>query len=214
MALYRHYKGPFYKTLGVAKHSETQEEFMVYETLYDSPGGRLWVRPRAMFEGHLELDGKSTLRFAPFRPEILQIDHAKAEDLKCLAPLAHKLFKWHEKELMNTFENHSRFFLLTAKIDGNLVGFKVGYELDRSKFHSWLGGVDPDYRRFGVATLLMEEQHAWAKASGYRFIQTKTKNEFRNMLRLNLKHGFEISGLETSASNGEMKIVLRKKLTD
>lgn len=46
---YRHYKDKLYRVLGVAKHSETREELVVYETLYDSPGGRLWVRPKAMF---------------------------------------------------------------------------------------------------------------------------------------------------------------------
>lgn len=214
MPLYRHYKGPFYKSIGVAKHSETLEEFMVYETLYESPGGRLWIRPKEMFEGRVEIDGASKARFAHYRPEIMRIDHATEDDLKAIAPLAHRIFESREKELIETYRKHSRFFLLTAKIDGRTVGFKAGYELDRSKFYSWLGGVDPEFRRFGIATRLMEEQHAWAKNNGYKSIVTKTKNKFRNMLRLNLSHGFEISGFETSTRTGAMKIVLRKTLGD
>ncbi len=44
---YRHYKEKDYLVLGVARHSETEEEFVVYRPLYDEFG--LWVRPREMF---------------------------------------------------------------------------------------------------------------------------------------------------------------------
>ncbi|MBH0196831.1 MAG: DUF1653 domain-containing protein [Nitrospira sp.] len=45
---YRHYKGQEYEVLGVARHSETEEEFVVYRALYGEFG--LWVRPLGMFE--------------------------------------------------------------------------------------------------------------------------------------------------------------------
>lgn len=45
--LYRHYKGKHYEVIGVAKHSETGEELVVYRPLYGARG--LWVRPLAMF---------------------------------------------------------------------------------------------------------------------------------------------------------------------
>lgn len=45
--LYRHYKGKHYEVIGVAKHSETGEELVVYRPLYGERG--LWVRPLAMF---------------------------------------------------------------------------------------------------------------------------------------------------------------------
>jgi hypothetical protein len=72
----RHYKGKDYRVHSVVRHSETQAEMVLYETLYPSPGGRLWVRPRAMFEGELEVDGRSVGRFAklpasePVGPEV------------------------------------------------------------------------------------------------------------------------------------------------
>jgi hypothetical protein len=44
---YRHFKGGLYEVVGVARHSETEEEFVVYRALYGDGG--LWVRPRAMF---------------------------------------------------------------------------------------------------------------------------------------------------------------------
>ncbi|MBA2487330.1 MAG: DUF1653 domain-containing protein [Nitrospira sp.] len=44
---YRHYKGKDYEVLGVARHSETEEEYVVYRQLYEDGG--LWIRPIGMF---------------------------------------------------------------------------------------------------------------------------------------------------------------------
>lgn len=60
---YRHYKGNEYEVIGVAKHSETEEEFVVYRPLYGTVGG-LWIRPRAMFEESITVQGKTVPRFA------------------------------------------------------------------------------------------------------------------------------------------------------
>jgi glycosidase len=60
---YRHFKGGEYKVIGIAKHSETQEEMVVYEALYDN--NSLWVRPKKMFEEIIEKDGKKIRRFEP-----------------------------------------------------------------------------------------------------------------------------------------------------
>lgn len=59
---YRHYKGNLYKVIGVAKHSETLEEMVVYEPQYEGSG--LWVRPKAMFMENVVIDGKVMPRFA------------------------------------------------------------------------------------------------------------------------------------------------------
>ena len=62
---YRHSKtGNYYRVIGVAKHSETLEELVVYECLYDNPESKLWVRPRKMFEEQVEINGKKVPRFA------------------------------------------------------------------------------------------------------------------------------------------------------
>ena len=63
---YRHYKGKMYEVIGVARHSETLEEMVVYKALYDdSEFGKeaLWVRPKKMFLEEGEVDGKKVKRF-------------------------------------------------------------------------------------------------------------------------------------------------------
>ena len=59
---YRHYKGNRYEVLGVARHSETDEQLVVYRALYGDQG--LWVRPLAMFEESVVVDGQEVPRFA------------------------------------------------------------------------------------------------------------------------------------------------------
>lgn len=60
---YQHYKGNFYNVVGVAKHSETLEELVVYETLYENPRSKFWVRPLKMFLENVIVDGKEMPRF-------------------------------------------------------------------------------------------------------------------------------------------------------
>ena len=58
---YRHYKGGEYQVLGVARHSETDEQLVVYRCLYDN--NSLWVRPLAMFIETVLVDGHQLPRF-------------------------------------------------------------------------------------------------------------------------------------------------------
>ena len=58
---YRHYKGKEYEVIGIAKHSETLEELVVYQALYGERG--VWVRPMKMFFEEVEVDGKKMPRF-------------------------------------------------------------------------------------------------------------------------------------------------------
>ena len=58
---YRHFKGMEYEVLGVAKHSETLEETVVYRALYGEGG--LWVRPASMWTETVEREGQVYQRF-------------------------------------------------------------------------------------------------------------------------------------------------------
>lgn len=63
LGIYRHYKGKNYKVIGLCHHSETLEEMVLYETLYENDIGHLWVRPKKMFEEKVEFQGKMVDRF-------------------------------------------------------------------------------------------------------------------------------------------------------
>lgn len=61
--IYQHFKGKKYRVIGLVKHSETLESMVLYETLYDNPEGRLWVRPQKMFFEKVIVDGLEVDRF-------------------------------------------------------------------------------------------------------------------------------------------------------
>ncbi len=63
---HEHYKGKQYEVIGLAKHSETQEELVIYKTLYDSEefgNNALWARPKSMFLENVNVEGKVVPRF-------------------------------------------------------------------------------------------------------------------------------------------------------
>jgi hypothetical protein len=62
IGLYRHYKGGQYEVIGTARHSETLEPMTLYRALYGAHG--LWVRPAAMFNEQVLIDGVMQARFA------------------------------------------------------------------------------------------------------------------------------------------------------
>lgn len=64
---YRHYKGNMYQVIGIAKHSETEEDVVVYRALYGECG--LWVRPLDMFCENVEVKGKLIPRFELIKQE-------------------------------------------------------------------------------------------------------------------------------------------------
>jgi len=59
--LYRHYKGLMYEVIDTVRHSETLEPMTLYRALYGERG--LWVRPAAMFEETVVIDGQTQPRF-------------------------------------------------------------------------------------------------------------------------------------------------------
>ncbi len=58
---YRHFKGKEYEVIGLAKHSETLEELVVYRALYGKQ--QLWVRPKQMFFKKINVGGREIYRF-------------------------------------------------------------------------------------------------------------------------------------------------------
>ncbi len=59
---YKHYKGKEYEVIGIAKHSETLEELVMYRALYGE--GQIWARPLKIFLEEVEVEGKKIPRFS------------------------------------------------------------------------------------------------------------------------------------------------------
>ncbi len=86
--LYKHYRGGLYHVIGVGRHSETTEVFVVYHHLDGDPG--LWIRPIGMFKETVIYEGREVPRFLyqkPFvskAPEFLDADWRARESKKLL----------------------------------------------------------------------------------------------------------------------------------
>ena len=63
LGVYQHYKGNRYRVLGIGKHSETLEDLVIYEPLYDNAQTKFWARPVSMFGEVVTKDGESVPRF-------------------------------------------------------------------------------------------------------------------------------------------------------
>lgn len=68
--IYKHSKsGDLVKVLGFVKHSETLEDFVLYDHMGTNPLSDLWVRPIKMFEEIVEIKGEKVPRFVFIREE-------------------------------------------------------------------------------------------------------------------------------------------------
>lgn len=115
-------------------------------------------------------------------------------------------------ELESELNSKYGLIALIAFSENTPCAFKIGYEQSPKRFYSWIGGTHPDFRNKGIAQMLMNKQHEIVKEKGYVFISTQTKNEFKEMLILNIKSGFEIIGVRQSLNSHKPAILLEKKL--
>ena len=93
------------------------------------------------------------------------------------------------------FKQMPSFTVFEARSEGTLVGFKIGYAHTRTRYYSWLGGVDPNLRRKGIARELMVNQHHWLIENGYLSVETGARQSNTAMAKLNLVSGFKVVGI-------------------
>lgn len=211
--LFRHYKNKPYRYLGEVRHSESLEMLVLYETRYDNDLGRLWVRPREMFFSEVQVNGTATPRFAKVAVSYEEFVNPEGPVIQTIRPLLDQVFGTYSEDKLNaTLRNRTQVFLVVARADNQVVGFKLGYTYNNERFYSWLGAVHPEYRGVRIGQDLMDHQHRWCQKQGFAVIETRTKNTWREMLLLNLKNGFNIVGTYTNRK-GLTKIILEKDLT-
>ncbi|MCC2678540.1 MAG: hypothetical protein K0R29_1116 [Pseudobdellovibrio sp.] len=210
---YRHYKNKPYRLLGTVRHSETLEEMALYETLYENDLGRLWVRPKDMFFENVEIDGVIKPRFEKIKFEFATYHSLSQELVAEISALYEVCFQkaLRPQKIEGIQAMHKSIVLVVCREKNRLIGFKLGYGKDGDTFYSWVGCVHPEFRELGIAGELMGMQHKECVNANYKKIETRTRNEFTSMLRLNLKNGFKITGTLFSDS-GKMNIVMEKLL--
>jgi len=94
-----------------------------------------------------------------------------------------------------------------------MIGYKIGFQDKPGYFESWIGGVDPKYRRKGVASALINAQHDWCRNAGFRIVSTINEGDNRAMLIANLRAGFEICGTFWDRRS-ILKVMLQKFLQE
>lgn len=132
-----------------------------------------------------------------------------------IVQIVEKIHEFAQKETEQSLEarlNDKTCLVLVAENESELLGFKMGYELDNKTFYSWFGGVTPAARGHGVAQRLLDVQEKWALEQGYQRIKVKSRNQFPAMLRLLIKNGYLIEDYEKKESIIESRIHFVKVL--
>ncbi|EPF2508159.1 GNAT family N-acetyltransferase [Vibrio fluvialis] len=125
------------------------------------------------------------------------------------AQVVQEIGEFIRKETVETLAQRlagKRDLILIAEENGQLSGFKIGYELDSETFYSWFGGVSSLARNRGVAQQLLDAQEQWVAEQGYGKLTVKSRNQFPAMLRLLLRNGYLIENFEKTEPLAESRI--------
>jgi len=179
---YKHYKGNDYEVLHIAKHSETQEDMVVYRALYGE--NIVWVRPKSMWNEIVEFNGKKTKRFTYMgnisiaKESIL--DRENIFDFIKTAFQTAEVSDENEQYVVENIRNSSAYIsklTLVAKDDDEIVGFlmisKTDITVGGKKYKALNLGpiaVKQDRRNQKIGTMLMQEGIKKAKELGYKSI--------------------------------------------
>ncbi len=103
--------------------------------------------------------------------------------------------------------------ILIGFYENQPVGFKAGYQRgEQGQFYSWMGGVLPAFRRYGLAEELALKQEQWARQQGYTSVWFKTRNRNREMLQFALARGFNVVEVQKKPNIEDFRIILEKSL--
>lgn len=122
------------------------------------------------------------------------------------------LLIFDEERIINTFDRDDLLMLL-AYVDDVPAGFKIGYRENRFIFYSAKGGVLPEYRRQGLARLMLVDMMARVREKGYiRFAYDTFPNRHPGMTILGLNEGFRVVKADFNATYRDYRLRLEKKL--
>ncbi|WP_394390707.1 GNAT family N-acetyltransferase [Shewanella woodyi] len=151
-----------------------------------------------------------------YQVEIVQTTIVTPELLQSLMELNQAIPEFDNAYPMTEYQirlSDKPMLALFIKVEGEVAGFKLGYELNNGQFYSWLGGILPEFRGLGLAKQLLLAQECWAKEQGYHQIEVKTLNRFTSMLKMLISNQYQITNLKQDTDKLELnKISLQKSL--
>ncbi len=134
-----------------------------------------------------------------------------SEVVQVVAEIEEFIVKENELSLSKRLEG-KRHLILVAEQQEQILGFKIGYELDSDTFYSWFGGVSPKARNMGLAQKMLDEQERWVISNEYQQLKVKSRNQFPAMLRLLLRNKYLIERFEPYEPLLESRIHFVKQL--
>ena len=139
----------------------------------------------------------------PTEWEILEIDSLS----NIVFTQAYPIEKLQER--LNQSEDIRLYYIVANE---KMVAFKIGYQWNEETFYSWIGGVNPEHRRKGLAKSLLLAMQNDLEDSNYKILRTHSRNQFPQMIALNLNNGFYITDTIASDDPLDPKIVFQKNL--
>ena len=140
----------------------------------------------------------------------LRIEEAGFAQLETIQRLNQEIFD--EERVINTFEREE-LLLVLGYLNAEPVAFKVGYRENRHTYYSAKGGVLPEYRRFGIARLMLYDMMERARSAGYRrFAYDTFPNRHVGMAIMGFQEGFKIVKADYNPTYKDFRIRLEKRL--
>lgn len=136
----------------------------------------------------------------------------KPLDLALINLLEQMIFGQARLDAKRLHEIEGRQPHLLVAYDGQKeVGFKLGYCIqDQQKFFSWLGGVDSEYRRRGIAQDLLNAQERYVRSLSLKAIYFTTFDRFPEMITFGKKNHYAL--VKTAQDGNEIKYWYEKQL--
>lgn len=106
---YRHFKGNEYEVIGIARHSETEEELVVYKALYGSQG--LWIRPLSMWNEIVDYNGDKVRRFTYIGDESIKTKDLAYSSEEDQYRKIYKIVKEYLAELVPSQIDINKYFI-------------------------------------------------------------------------------------------------------
>ena len=133
--LYQHYKGPLYRVIDVATHSETEEPLVIYQALYGEKG--IWARTLSMFTETVEIEGEVKSRFAYCEDQthvlevaILDVKLGQEQEFEQAFSQAEQIISsmkgYMSHDLQQCIEKQNRYILLVnwQSLEDHTEGFR------------------------------------------------------------------------------------------